>query len=95
MENAHFTGFLSLSFLLIPKMDVLFALELLKYYLILITRKCLLFFVGISETGSQNVTCVPSEVHTNIAIVDLNPDVITPEDFCKRLALVCICFTLS
>lgn len=38
--------------------------------------------------GSRSVKCSPAEVHTNIAIVHLTTDIITPEQFCKRLLVV-------
>ncbi|XP_069947333.1 uncharacterized protein [Cherax quadricarinatus] len=44
---------------------------------------------AISETGSKNVICQVADVHTNIAIVHLHPDAITPEQFCNRLSMVC------
>ncbi|KAK8740245.1 hypothetical protein OTU49_003124 [Cherax quadricarinatus] len=43
---------------------------------------------AISETGSKNVICQVADVHTNIAIVHLHPDAITPEQFCNRLSMV-------
>lgn len=43
---------------------------------------------AISEIGSLNVSCHPVEVHTNIVIVNINSDALTPEEFCGRLAMV-------
>lgn len=45
-------------------------------------------FAAVSEEGSKNVSCQPDEVHTNIVIVNLNPDTITPDQFCERLLVV-------
>ncbi|XP_063587173.1 uncharacterized protein LOC134764579 [Penaeus indicus] len=43
---------------------------------------------AIDGMGSRSVKCSPAEVHTNIAIVHLATDIITPEQFCKRLLAV-------
>ncbi|XP_042218304.1 probable low-specificity L-threonine aldolase 2 isoform X2 [Homarus americanus] len=43
---------------------------------------------AISETGSKNVTCQLADVHTNIVIVHLHPEALTPEQFCDRLSMV-------
>ena len=34
-------------------------------------------------------SCQPSEVHTNIIVVEVNPDVLSPEQFCERMSMVC------
>ncbi|XP_042891949.1 probable low-specificity L-threonine aldolase 2 isoform X2 [Penaeus japonicus] len=43
---------------------------------------------AIHDMGSWSVKCNPADVHTNIAIVHLSTDVISPEQFCKRLSVV-------
>ncbi|KAK4294786.1 hypothetical protein Pmani_032609 [Petrolisthes manimaculis] len=47
-----------------------------------------LIATAISEEASTNVTCHPKDVHTNIVIVNLNPDTITPDQFCERLVMI-------
>lgn len=46
------------------------------------------FLIAIHDMGSWSVKCNPADVHTNIAIVHLSTDVISPEQFCKRLSVV-------
>lgn len=43
---------------------------------------------AVSSLGSRYMTTVIEDVHTNIFLVGLDTDVISPEDFCKRLAMV-------
>lgn len=43
---------------------------------------------AIHEASSSSVWCRPSEVHTNIVVVEVNPDVLSPEKFCERMAMV-------
>lgn len=43
---------------------------------------------AIHQNGSKNVRCQPSEVHTNIVVVEVSPDVMSPEQFCERMSEV-------
>ncbi|KAK3858457.1 hypothetical protein Pcinc_035356 [Petrolisthes cinctipes] len=43
---------------------------------------------AINEEKSRNVTCHPDDVDTNIIIVNLNPETVTPDQFCERLLMV-------
>ncbi|XP_071516430.1 uncharacterized protein [Panulirus ornatus] len=51
-------------------------------------RHAKLLAQAICEMGSKNVTCQLAEVHTNIVIVHIHPDALTPEQFCDRLSTV-------
>uniref|UniRef100_A0A0P4W0E8 Aromatic amino acid beta-eliminating lyase/threonine aldolase domain-containing protein n=1 Tax=Scylla olivacea TaxID=85551 RepID=A0A0P4W0E8_SCYOL len=43
---------------------------------------------AIHQNGNKIASCHPSEVHTNIVVVEVNPDVLSPEEFCNRLSVV-------
>ena len=58
------------------------------------TRACTYLFVfsAVNSSGHPGVTVDLANLHTNILLVDLNPDVIRPEEFCRRMETVSVLY---